>query len=185
LTGPALLLAICALPAQAHLLVAQHGTLNLVDNAVFMAMSIPISAFAGIDANGDGDVTMIEFNRHREAVVASVQESVSLTDGEGRLGLQGVLLSPVTPHDGPTGSLTDVTVLGRFDLRNASTALRFENRLYAQEESRQSMKISATRPSDGYRTEFVLTPANPARMFFLNTSQGYSSEQAAMVQREQ
>jgi hypothetical protein len=47
------------------------------------------------------------------------------------------------------------------------------------------MKISATRPSDGYRTEFVLTPANPARMFFLNTSQGYSSEQAAMVQREQ
>ena len=52
LTGLCLLL--CAIaPAQAHLMVAQHGTLNLVGDGVYMVLSLPVSAFAGSDDDGD------------------------------------------------------------------------------------------------------------------------------------
>ena len=33
----------------AHVMVAQHGTLNVVDNDVFMVLSLPVSAFEGVD----------------------------------------------------------------------------------------------------------------------------------------
>ncbi len=34
--------------ANAHLMVAEHGTLNFVDNNVFIVLSIPMSAFKGL-----------------------------------------------------------------------------------------------------------------------------------------
>lgn len=181
LIGLFTVLAILAAPARAHLMVAQHGTLNFVDNAAFMVASIPISAFADIDEDADGDVTMYEFNRNREAVLSALKDSIFLTDGEGRLELQGILLSPVTQHDRSPHLITDLTVMGRFNLRDEASALSFENRLYGDKASQQTMNMSATRRTDGYNTEFVLTPANPARVFFLNTSQGSSLAQSAMV----
>jgi hypothetical protein len=42
--------------AHAHLMVAQHGTLNIVDDGVFMVLSLPISAFDGIDDDKDGNL---------------------------------------------------------------------------------------------------------------------------------
>lgn len=182
LIGSFAVLAILATPARAHLMVAQHGTLNFVDNAAFMVASIPISAFADIDEDADGNVTMFEFNRSREAILLALKDSVFLTDGGGRLDLQGILLSPVTQHDGSPELITDLTVMGRFNLRDETSALSFENRLYGDKPSQQTLNMSATRRIDGYNTEFVLTPANPARVFFLNTSQGSSLAQSAMTQ---
>lgn len=178
------MLSILAAPARAHLMVARHGTLNIVDNAVFMVISIPISAFAGIDQNGDGNVTMLEFNRNRELVLSAVQDSVFLTDDEGRLMLQGILLSPVTPHDASSEILTDLTVMGRFNLRNAASALNFENGLYSNKTSQQTLEMSATRPSNGYQTEFVLTPATPARTFFVDIPRDNSAVQTALGYRD-
>ena len=39
------------LPAQAHLMEAQQGTLNIIDDRAFMVLSLPISAFEDIDDN--------------------------------------------------------------------------------------------------------------------------------------
>jgi hypothetical protein len=55
--------------AEAHLMVAQHGTLNVVDDGVFMVLSLPVSAFDGVDDDNDGKVSMLEFNNHRGAIV--------------------------------------------------------------------------------------------------------------------
>jgi hypothetical protein len=55
--------------AQAHLMLAQHGTLNIVDDGAFMVLSLPISAFEGVDDDSDGKVSMVEFNNHRAVVV--------------------------------------------------------------------------------------------------------------------
>ena len=50
-------LVMTTLPAQlvfAHLMVAQHGTLNIVDDSVFMVLSLPVSAFEGLDDDPAG-----------------------------------------------------------------------------------------------------------------------------------
>jgi hypothetical protein len=52
--------------AHAHLMVAQHGTLNIVDDGVFMVLSLPISAFNGVDEDSNGKISMLEFNNHRD-----------------------------------------------------------------------------------------------------------------------
>lgn len=39
--------------AQAHVILAQKGTLNIVDGGAFMVLSLPVSAFSGIDDDGD------------------------------------------------------------------------------------------------------------------------------------
>jgi hypothetical protein len=88
--------------AHAHLMVAQHGTLNIVDDGVFMVLSLPISAFDGVDDDNDGKVSMIEFNNHRAAIIESIEQNVTLGDKEGNLSLEGIMLSPVVPHDAQT-----------------------------------------------------------------------------------
>jgi hypothetical protein len=88
--------------AEAHLMAAQHGTLNFVDDGAFMVLSLPMSAFEGIDDDGDGKVSMIEFNNHRAAIIESIEQNVTLGDKEGNLSLEGIMLSPVVPHDAQT-----------------------------------------------------------------------------------
>lgn len=72
-----------ALPnAHAHLMPTQRGTLNVVDDGAFMALSLPVSAFNGVDENGDGDGewSMIEFNSHRLDISKIVAGGVTLSD---------------------------------------------------------------------------------------------------------
>ena len=60
---------ICVVPkAYAHMMVAQHGTLNVVNEVAFMVLSVPVSAFEGIDDDGDGQLSMEEFTQHRIAM---------------------------------------------------------------------------------------------------------------------
>lgn len=160
LTGP------MSPPAQAHLMVAQHGTLNIIDNGAFMVLSLPISAFEGIDANGDGKVSMVEFNNHRSAIVESVRLNVTLSDNEGNLLLQGIMLSPVAPHDGHTEQISQLTVMGRFALGDPNRSLSFHNGLYGKQATEQSLEITATRRPYNQTHVFELTPKRPTGLLF-------------------
>jgi hypothetical protein len=53
-----LLWAVSLPAAYAHLMVAQRGTLNLVDNGAFMVISLPVTALAGTDDDGDSRLPM-------------------------------------------------------------------------------------------------------------------------------
>ena len=152
--------------AHAHLMVAQHGTLNIVEDGVFMVLSLPLSAFEGVDDDGNGKVSMLEFNNHRGAIMESVTQGITLSDKQGSLPLQGVMLSPVAPH-GTTGeALAQLTVMGRFTLNSSAEALRFNIGLYGRLDIEQMLEITATRASDKRRTVFELTPSTPARVIF-------------------
>jgi hypothetical protein len=148
--------------ARAHLMVAQHGTLNIVDDGAFMVLSLPISAFEGVDDDSDGRVSMVEFNNHRAAIVESVGQNVTLSDKEGNLPLQGIMLSPVVPHDAPEDQVSQLIVMGRFSLAGAEGALRFQTGLFGKQSTEQSLKITVTRNSDNHEHVFELTPAKPA-----------------------
>lgn len=163
----ALVLGLSASPsAQAHLMVAQHGTLNIVDSDAFMVLSLPISAFDGVDDDGDGEVSMIEFNRHRSAIVEVVHKNVSLSDSQGNQPLQGIMLSPVVPHDAVKDPISQLVVMGRFALGDPNSALRFYAGVYGKQAAEQVLEITATRQTDKQKTIFKLTPKAPAALLF-------------------
>ncbi len=144
--------------AHAHLMVAQHGTLNIVDDGAFMVLSLPISAFEGVDDDSDGKVSMLEFNHHRAAIVEFVRQNVTLNDKQGSRPLQGIMLSPVVPHDAPKASISQLTVMGRFTLVDPDSALRFHTGLYGKRAAEQALEITATRRSVNQKHVFELTP---------------------------
>jgi hypothetical protein len=165
----ALVLGLSASPsALAHLMVAQHGTLNIVDDDAFMVLSLPISAFDRVDDDGDGEVSMIEFNRHRTAIIEVVDQNVSLRDQQGNRPLQGIMLSPVVPHDAAKEPLSQLVVMGRFALGDPSSALRFHTGLYGKQAAEQVLEITATRQTDKQKTIFKLTPKAPAALLFID-----------------
>ena len=156
----------CTAPAYAHLMVAQHGTINIIDDDAFMVLSLPVSAFAGIDDNDDGKVTMIEFNDHRVAIVASIKDHVTLSASDRRLTLKEIILSPVAEHGSSAESISQLIVMGRFYLGGRDSALRFEMGLYGAGEAGKNFEITATRVRDHRRDIFELTPAAPASLLF-------------------
>jgi hypothetical protein len=80
----AMLLWLAALPAaQAHLMVAQHGTINIVGDGAFMVLSLPVSALRGVDDDGDGKLSMAEMRAHHGHIVAAVMREVRLADAHG------------------------------------------------------------------------------------------------------
>jgi hypothetical protein len=153
---------------QAHLMVAQHGTLNIVDDGAFMVLSLPMSAFEGVDDDSDGKVSMVEFNNHRAAIVESVGQDVTLGDKEGNLPLQGIMLSPVVPHDAREEPLSQLIVMGRFSLVGAKGALRFQVGLFGKQATEQLLNITATREFDNHEHVFEITPATSSGMLFAN-----------------
>ena len=146
------------LPAQAHLMEAQQGTLNIIDDEAFMVLSLPISTFGDIDDNKNGAVSMVEFNDHRSTIIGFVKTRITLSDNEGNIPLEGVMLSPEVAHNTSEEFISQLVVLGRFALVETNRPLRFHNGLYGQQEAEQVVKITATRQPDGKKYIFELTP---------------------------
>ena len=157
-------------PAQGHLMPAQHGTLNIVDDDAFMVLSLPISAFKGIDDDNDGKVSMLEFNRHRSALTQSIRQNVTLDDRQGNCSLQGIMFSPVTSHDSTAEPISQLVVMGRFILNDAVSALRFHIGLFGGPVAEQSLQITATRKNDKQKAVFELSPDGSANVIFPNST---------------
>lgn len=153
-------------PVKAHLMAAQHGTLNIVGDGVFMVLSLPISAFDGMDDDNDGNISLIEFNLHRGATVDSIRRNVTLSEAQKTVALEGIMLSPVVPHDAIAPSISQLTVMGRFTLKDTANVLRFSVGLYGRKAAEQSLEITATHKRDKQKTVFELTPTAPTAAFF-------------------
>jgi len=72
--------------AIAHLMPAQQGTINLVDNAAFVVLSLPVSGLkkfnASIDTNHDGYLSVTELQSHRQKIEQYVKQGFHLVDGD-------------------------------------------------------------------------------------------------------
>lgn len=108
--------ALWASSAHSHLMVAQHGTLNFLDDDVYMVLSLPAAAFEAADEDSDGQLSLTEFAQHRLDIINEVAAQVTLSDSQGTLPLYGLMVSPVTPHDSPKEPADQIIVMGRFSL---------------------------------------------------------------------
>ena len=160
--------------ASAHLMVAQHGTLNVKDNGVYMVLSLPVSAFENIDDDGDGKMSSNEFIKHKPSIVATVNNKVKLSDKEGSRPLQGLLITPVAPHETANAPSEQLVIMGRFSLDKSNTendhGLTFHIQMFGKNTIEKTIIISASRKSkssvNAEKEKFKLTPQQSKRKLF-------------------
>jgi HupE / UreJ protein len=153
---------------QAHLMVAQRGTLNIVGEGAFIVLSLPVSALAGVDDDGDGKLSSAEFAAHSTEIIAAVVRDVKLTDAQGARALEGLMLSRSPPDDAPQAPATQIVALGRFALPSGTTdalaldpSLRFAVNLFGRDTLERSFQVTVTR---NQQTQLMLlTPDRPQR----------------------
>ncbi|KGJ86483.1 hypothetical protein [Colwellia psychrerythraea] len=150
----------------AHMMVAQHGSLNVVDGGVFMVLSLPVSAFAGIDDDQDGKLSPQEFAIHRAEISEVIHSKVVLKDNSGKLALKGMMLSPVTAHHAPKAPASQLVVMGRFTLVDSHSELEYQLGLFGNNATEQTMLITATRKEDGSKQKIELSPKKSNYVLF-------------------
>ena len=144
----------------AHMMVAQHGTLNIIDNNIFMVLSLPVSAFKGIDDDNDSKLSIEEFTTHRSKITKIIHNKVILKDKSGKLDLQGMILSPVMSHHSVNKLSSQLIIMGRFTLVDPNSALQYQVGLFGQTPDEELLEIIATRQYDKRKQVIQLSPKN-------------------------
>jgi hypothetical protein len=162
-------LTIAPRPAQAHLLPAGQGTVNVVGAELFAAVSVPTSALHDADDDGDGTLDVPELQRHEEALRAEADRRLVLRDGAtvARTVRVDLILSP--EHDAAGGRADHVVVLKHAALDAPPEDLRVACDLFGAGASASGLTITATRhpPTGGIQTEVaVMTAGAPEHGFF-------------------
>lgn len=160
LTAVALLGGVVGGVAQAHLMVAQHGTLNFLDDSAYLVLSLPASAFIDADDDKDGLLSITEFSEHRRDIIAMVAEKVTLGTKTEHFELHNIMVSPVTPHDAPKDPADQIIVMGRFSLAKNADDLFFRVDLFGESSEARSLEITAARKSNQNKQVFELTPVS-------------------------
>lgn len=162
---------------KAHLMVAQHATLNIVEQGAYMVMSLPVSAFKGVDDNQDQRLSVEEFQTHREHIFQLVKQHVRLADSSGNLILQGLMVSPVMGHEHHSShahhhavdgyqSASQLVIMGRFSLNNELLTHTFHVGLFGHKPAEQQIKVSVKHPRTKKHNTFLLTPEKPSSVLF-------------------
>jgi hypothetical protein len=142
--------------AEAHLMVAQRGTLNFVDQGAFFVVSVPVTALREVDDDGDGRLSATELHTHEGAIKAQLEAGFQLRDEAGPRPLQGLLLNLSSEHSQAAAPTTHVVAMGRFTLASPDRAVRLRATLFGKGEVEQTLQVKATR---GAATDLlVLTP---------------------------
>jgi hypothetical protein len=154
--------------AQAHLMVAQRGTLNLQGNGAFVVLSVPVSAFPGVDDDGDGKLSQAELADHHGDMQTTVEKGLLLNDAQANRPLQGIFFTPTPPDQTPQAPADQVVVMARFALSgpidDGDQNLSFTVKLFGSATAEQAFQIVVTQGSQVQL--MVLTPEHSERAVF-------------------
>lgn len=154
--------------AQAHLIPAGRGTVNVVGESVYAVLSVPVSAIQGIDDDRNGVVDAEEFRRHEADVKAEIDRRLAIADGSTPATTVRVDLVLSPQHDGASAQADQIVALKHAKLAAAPIDLRVRCDLFGASATEKELKITATRhPASGTETQVAaLTPAAPEHAFF-------------------
>lgn len=159
---------LCARRADAHLMAAKQGTLNVVDSAIFGVVSVPVSALHGFDDDGDGLLEIRELERHYEALSTEVAHRFVVSDGDVAATTVQVdlVLSPL--HEAAPDRADQVVALEHATFARPPSDLRLACDLFGTRASEQELTFTAKRhPASGVEAEkAVLTPHSATHAFF-------------------
>ena len=149
----------CLTQAHAHLMVAQRGTINIVTGGAFMMLSLPATAFEGVDDNGDRALSPGELARHAASIEQQVRLGSQLLSDGNPLPLQGVLLQLSHTDEADSTAARQLIVMGRFQLPVPVSRLRFRLNLFGTGTDEQSQAITVSRGDTAQR--MVLSVDHP------------------------
>lgn len=165
--------------ANAHVVEVGHGSVNLVRNQAYVAMSIPASTFASADDNGDGWLDAAEIKGHQEQLLSKVQKGLRLWGDGHRAVWQHLVLSPVTRDTSKPESLApQVAVIGLAAWDTAPSVVVLEHDLWQAPSDKaliqpgaplETLKLRVTRSQDGQvvaEEVGLLSPLQPKLEFF-------------------
>jgi HupE / UreJ protein len=133
--------------AQAHLIVSQRGTLNIVGDSAFLVLSLPVSAFKGIDNDADGSLSVAELRTNASKIEAQVKSNVFLQSSQGRKTVDGLILNTVPPENDHSAPAKQIAVLGRFALEPEASQLKLTMQLFGEGSSERAEHITVTKGS--------------------------------------
>ena len=154
-----LLMGLAPRAAEAHLMLDGQGTLHFTGDGAFLMVSVPVSAFTGVDDDGDGRLSPREVYVHQAELARQATRGLRLADAVGARPFEGALVNASLPHGGTTAS--HVVVMGRFARGATDEAGRLTVGLFGGE---RSIEIRAKR-GDEVET-FVFTERAPTHAWF-------------------
>jgi hypothetical protein len=150
--------------AHAHLMPQQQGTLNIVGDGAFLVLSVPVSAFSGVDDDGDGRVTLAELKAHYAAIEGEILRRISLRDPQGPRPLQGLMVTLTPPDDKPGAAAAQLVLMGRFALASPERALTMQTTLFGSGRGEDLLSIRVSR---GKQSQLLrLTSDRAERLLF-------------------
>lgn len=157
-------LLLTATPAWPHLLPAQQGTVNVLGNYAFIALSVPVSAFPQYDDDGDHFLSIDELTRHQAALKQEIDRRLQVFSGadHGKTVTLDLMLS--IPDDQGGSKAEQVLVLKHVVFSAAPKTLGWETDLFGTGPADQRLMITATRGSEKEAAQ--LTPERPGFEFF-------------------
>jgi hypothetical protein len=163
--------------AQAHLMVAQKGTLHLQGDGAYLVVSLPVSAFSGIDDDGDGAWSNQEVAAHEDRIHQQLRAQLRLRDAQGPRPIDGITLVPTPSDDLAAHEVNHLVVLVRFKLAQPVESMSltrvpnmaFRAGLFGQSEAERKLSIAVTQGA--HKQLMVLTPERPERTLFPSPGQ--------------
>jgi HupE / UreJ protein len=145
----AVLWALLLLPsASAHVMLAQHGTVNLVGNQVYLVLSLPASAFKGVDDDGDGLLSLKELQAHVADLEAQWKAGVEVSSAGRTAALDGVLFNLSPAEHGPQSPAAQVVAMARFTVSPSSDPMELRLGLWGTGTGEQQADILVRRQDE-------------------------------------
>ena len=160
-------LAIASTSAQAHLLQEGHSTLKLADKSAFLVVSVPASALTDVDDDGDGAISALELDLHKDKIEQQFRDGFSISDGANSQTRSLVWISaPHTNHQSSEAAgMHYVVVMHRVDFATPPKEPKVTFHLFGSGAQHDRLTIKA---SHGELTETaVLDPSRPEHAFFM------------------
>ncbi|KZN56382.1 hypothetical protein N474_11595 [Pseudoalteromonas luteoviolacea CPMOR-2] len=143
--------------SSAHLMVAEHGTLNFDDSGAYMVISVPALSFAEADIDNSGSLSVSEFKAKKDQIILAILDKVWMTQNERKKPLQGIMVSPQVAHHGNRDHIDQIVVMGKFIDVDHRQNLMFHSSLFGSD-GEQKLAITAKFKRLGIKQKFVLTP---------------------------
>jgi hydrogenase/urease accessory protein HupE len=153
-----------AAPACAHLLPAQNATMNIVGRDAYFVVSAPASAFAGIDDDRSGGLSVFEISRHSQDIATQFAGRFHVSDAGNPVRLlPGWISTPQT--EGVPVDQRYVVILLRAQFAQPPHQPMITTDLFGTGPGEGQMTLSATQ---GPVSEVaILTPDTPTHAYFL------------------
>lgn len=179
----AVLVLACGL-AQAHLMSAQRGTLNIANDAAWLVLSVPASALPMADDDRDGRISLAELRRHAPAIETALRDAVSLANDEVVIAAEGVMLNLTPPAQSPGAPAAQLVMLARYPLAMATAdrppALSLRIGLYGTRSDEQDYTVFVTRGGEQQLVRF--SPDAPLRDLLPSPARAFAGYFASGVQ---